>query len=97
LGVVLSAVNVERLVRVVGAPMARDLLFTARLLDVDEAEAVGLVQRRSDDAVEAAKALAHDVAELAPLSIRGHKTMLNLVDAASALSDDELRALAEIE
>src|SRR4029079_14722956 len=55
LRVLLSAVNVERLVRVVGAAMARDVLLTARVLDVDDAAAVGLVQRRAEDAVSDAR------------------------------------------
>jgi len=97
LGVLLSAVNVERLVRAVGQPMARDVLLTARVLDVDEAATVGLVQRRHADAVAGAQALAAEIAGLAPLSVRGHKTMLNRVDAVSTLSDDALVALAELE
>jgi enoyl-CoA hydratase len=97
LGVLLSAVNVERLARLVGPAMARDILLTARVLDVGEAADAGLVQRRAEDAVIAAQQLANDIAELAPLSVCGHKTMLNQVDASSALPDDELRALADLE
>ena len=90
LGVLLSAVNVERLVRAVGQPMARDILLTARVLDVDDAAALGLVQRRADDAVEGGRGLAAEIAALAPLSVRGLKTMLGRVDATSALSEIEL-------
>lgn len=97
LGVLLSAVNVERLVRVVGQAMARDVLLTARVLDVDEAAAVGLVQRRADDAVSAAQVLATEIAALAPLSVGGHKTMLNRVDATSTLSAADLRELWDLE
>jgi enoyl-CoA hydratase/carnithine racemase len=66
--------------------MARDVLLTARILDVGEAEAVGLVQRRSDDALRGAVELAEVIARLAPLSVAGHKQALNLVAAAHALS-----------
>jgi enoyl-CoA hydratase len=97
LGVLLSAVNVERLARVVGQPMARDVLLTARVLNAEEAAAVGLVQRTAKDAVEAAQELAADIAALAPLSVIGHKTMLNCVNAASSISDEEIRMLAELE
>src|SRR6476646_6185750 len=61
LGVLLSAINVERLVGAVGQPMARDVLLTARVLDADEAAAVGLVQRRADDALAAAQGLAEEI------------------------------------
>jgi enoyl-CoA hydratase len=97
LGVLLNAVNVERLVRVVGQAMARDVLLTARVLGIDEAAAVGLVQRRADDAVVVAQALATEVAALAPLSVGGHKAMLNRVDAVSTLSDEDLRGFTELE
>jgi enoyl-CoA hydratase len=86
LGVLLSAANIARLADLVGQAMARDVLLTARILDVGEAEAVGLVQRRSDDALRGAVALAETIASLAPLSVTGHKQALNLVAAAHALT-----------
>jgi enoyl-CoA hydratase len=77
--------------------MARYLLLTARVLHVDEAAEVGLVQRRAEDAVSDARVLAAEISLLAPLSVSGHKTMLNRVDGASGLSDEELRLLADLE
>ena len=97
LGVLLSPINVERLVRAVGQPMARDVLLTARVLDIDEAAAVGLVQRRAADSLAAARQLAVEIAALAPLSVRGHKTMLGRVSGASTLAEAELGALADLE
>ena len=79
LGVMLSAANIARLSSVVGQAMARDLLLTGRVLDVDAAHGVGLVQRRAPDALAAARELAHDLVELAPLSAAGHKRALNLM------------------
>jgi enoyl-CoA hydratase/carnithine racemase len=79
LGVLLSASNVQRLGTLVGQAMARDLLFTARTLDVAEAQVVGLVQRQAEDVLGAAKKLAADIATLAPMSISGHKRALNLI------------------
>ena len=97
LGVVISAANVRRLVLTVGQPTARDVLFTARMLDIDEAERVGLVQRRAVDAVAGATALAQEVALLAPLSVRGHKHALNVVAATSMLPAGEVDELARRE
>lgn len=94
LGVVISAPNVRRLVDVVGQAAARDVLLTARLLDVDEAERLGLVQRRSDDALAAAIALASEIAALAPMSTRGHKHALNRVAESAALDSAILSELA---
>jgi enoyl-CoA hydratase/carnithine racemase len=98
LGVFLSPANVQRLATLVGQGAARDLLLTARTLAADEAAAVGLVQRRVPDALEAALELAAEVAELAPLTVQGHKRALNLVAAgvdATALAEmRELEARA---
>lgn len=97
LGVVLSAANIRRLAVLVGQGAARDVLLTARVLDIDDAEAVGLVQRRALDAVAEARQLAEDVAQLAPLSVRSHKRALNLVAAAGGLGAEEVVVLEEME
>lgn len=97
LGVVISAANVRRLVLAVGQPTARDVLLTARTLDVDDAERVGLVQRRALDAIVAATELAEEVAALAPLSVIGHKHALNVVAAAAPIADPELEELVRRE
>ncbi len=93
LGVVISAANVRRLVLAVGQPTARDVLLTARSLDIDEAERFGLVQRRAADALAAATELAAEVADLAPLSVRGHKHALNVVSASIGISTEDLEEL----
>jgi enoyl-CoA hydratase len=97
LGVLLSAKNIARLALLCGQAMARDLLLTARTIDIDAAEAVGLVQRRADDAYGAACILANELAELAPLSISGHKHALNLVAARTELTVDDVAEVAALE
>jgi len=97
LGIVLSAPNVARLAGLVGQAMARDLLLTARVLDVDDAELAGLVQRRAGDAFRASRALALELASLAPLSVSGHKRALNLIGATSGLTPDVRAELQELE
>jgi len=97
LGVAISAINVQRLVQVVGQPVARDILLTARVLDASEALNVGLVQRTADDAVAGAEALAEAVASLAPISAQAHKTMLGRVASSGALTEDDRTELAELE
>jgi len=96
LGVFLSPPNVQRLAALVGQGPARDLLLAARTLDVDEAAAVGLVQRRVPDALDGALELAEEIAELAPLTVQGHKRALNLVaGAVDAWALDEMRELED--
>jgi enoyl-CoA hydratase len=94
LGVFLSPANVQRLAALVGQGAARDVLLTARTLNVDEAVAVGLVQRRAHDALDAALELAAEIAELAPLTVQGHKRALNiLLGVVDRRDADEMRAL----
>ena len=97
LGILLSATNIGRLATLVGQAMARDLLLTARTLDVEEAERVGLVQRRADNALEGARLLAEELSALAPLSVVGHKRALNLVAEAEALAAGARREIEELE
>jgi enoyl-CoA hydratase len=88
-------VNVQRLAALVGQGAARDLLLTARTLTADEGAAVGLVQRRVPDALEAALELAVEIAELAPLTVQGHKRALNLV--AGEVDAIDLAEMRELE
>ncbi len=97
LGVLLSGSNIGRLATLVGQAAARDLLLTARVLEVEDATRVGLVQRIADDALMAARGLASDIAALAPLTIAGHKRVLNLVAEAQSLSLDKRTEVKRLE
>jgi enoyl-CoA hydratase len=94
LGIILSPANVQRLATLVGQGAARDVLLTARAMDVDEARQIGLVQMAADDARAAALEVAAEIATLAPVSVQGHKRALNIVARAAAL---DAAALAELE
>jgi enoyl-CoA hydratase len=97
LGVMLSPANIRRLAVLVGQPAARDILLTARAYDVEEAAAIGLVQRVADDARAAALELAEAIADLAPVSVRGHKRAMNLVAVAGAPDDAALAEMGALE
>ena len=60
------------LARTVGFPRALELMLTARLVDADEAERIGLVHRVVEpaDLLPAARALALQIAANAPLAVR---------------------------
>ena len=95
LGNCLSAANHARLVDLIGPARTKDLLFTGRLIDAREAEALGLVTRMADpsqiDAVVRDLALA--VAANAPLTIRITKEAVRRVARARRLApgdDDDL-------
>lgn len=97
LGVMLSAPNVARLAILIGQAPARDLLFTGRAVDADEALRLGLVHRVEDDARAAALAWADELARLAPLTIAGHKRALNLVARQQLLDAAATREIAQLE
>lgn len=63
--------------RLVGPTIAADLLYTGRLFDGREALAMGLVNRvAGDDFDEVVASLAAQVAEAAPIAVRGVKETL---------------------
>ena len=97
LGVLLSGANIARLATLVGQAAARDLLLTARVLDLEDATRIGLVQRVADDTLMAARGLADDIAALAPLTIAGHKRALNLVAEAQTISLDMQAEVKKLE
>lgn len=65
--------------RVIGPARARELIFSARLLDADEALAWGLVNRVVPDAdlIDAAIGLGREIAALSPLALANAKYALN--------------------
>ncbi|HET9016071.1 MAG TPA: enoyl-CoA hydratase/isomerase family protein [Thermomicrobiaceae bacterium] len=98
----------HHLVRVIGLTRAQDLLLTARWMEADEAERVGLVTRLVPDAEAAAADAARQIAELAPRAVQDTKENIWIsvrqgVDAAAlhhidvvataALTEDRREAL----
>ena len=79
LGNCLSMANYARLAALIGPALVTEILFTARLIEAEEAKAIGLVSELLDDAaaLEArAAALAALVASHAPLTLRATKEAL---------------------
>ena len=81
LGLVYGAADTRRLVQAVGLSMAKDILFTGRLLDADEASAVGLIDQLvdADDLESAAIDYADKIAAASQFSIRNQKAILKLL------------------
>lgn len=79
LGLMVDQWTVQRLALIAGHGPARAMLLAADVLSGGEAHRLGLVQRlcSPDDAL----VWADEIATRAPLTIAGHKLMLNQVDA----------------
>ncbi|HEY3673340.1 MAG TPA: enoyl-CoA hydratase-related protein, partial [Acidimicrobiia bacterium] len=85
-GIVPDMCGTQLLPRLVGPDVAKDLMFTGRVVTGAEAHALGLVTRISDDPRADALELAHEIASRNPDAI---KVMKRLVDASWTLSFDD--------
>jgi enoyl-CoA hydratase/carnithine racemase len=94
LGNCLSMANYARLAALVGPARVLELIFTARLINAEEAKAIGLVSELLPDhaALQArAEALAREIAANAPLTLRATKeAMRRLRLAARQVNGDDL-------
>jgi len=79
LGLMVDHWTVQRLAVFAGQGPARAMLLAAEVLSGDDAVRLGLAQRSGD--LDAALAWAEEIATLAPLTIQGHKLMLNKLEA----------------
>jgi enoyl-CoA hydratase/carnithine racemase len=81
----------------VGAPAAKDLFFTARRLDAQEAHRLGVVQRLVPDGTleQVTQMLAESIAENAPLTIKAAKAAIDHAVGVVHLNADPL-ALADL-
>lgn len=79
MGMAADVGTLQRLPRIIGDGMMRELAYTGRTLDGAEAQAIGLVNRvyESPEALtEGVNELARQIAEKSPLAIRGTKEMI---------------------
>jgi enoyl-CoA hydratase/carnithine racemase len=98
LGVVYPEGGLRRFADLVGSARTRELFFVGRPIDAETAFAWGLVNRVSPAATAEADALAlaGEIAENAPLAVRGMKRILRLLDGTHerGLSDSERDEIA---
>jgi enoyl-CoA hydratase/carnithine racemase len=82
LGLIYGHAETRRLVDLVGSSRAKDLLFTGRRIETEEALAIGLIDRRIETALEeTVLGYARELAELSQASIRGAKRAVDAIAA----------------
>ena len=91
LGNCLSMANYARLAALIGAGRVMEIIFTARLLEEEEAKAAGLVSEVLEDhpaLMRRASELAHMLAGHAPLTMRATKEALRRIRQGRTDGDD---------
>jgi enoyl-CoA hydratase len=79
LGIIPAAGGTQRLPRLVGLGIAKELVFTGRIIDAAEAHRIGLVNRvvPDDEVLDGARELAQAIVKQGPLALRLAKMALN--------------------
>jgi enoyl-CoA hydratase/carnithine racemase len=96
LGLVYGHAETRRLIELIGPSRAKDLLFTARRIETDEALAIGLIDRRIETALqETVLGYARGLADMSQMSIRGAKRTVNAIAAGLVRETPAYRALTE--
>ena len=93
LGIVPGWGGTQRLARVCGIAVAKDLIYTGRTIDAEEALRVGLVNAIADPVLETALEVAHGLAEKAPLALSAAKSLINRSPGALGAEAEEFGAL----
>ena len=95
-GLVYGHAETRRLVELVGPSRAKDILFTGRRIETEEALAIGLVDRRVETALrDTVLGYARGLADLSQTSIRGGKRAVDAIAAGMTVETPAFRALAE--
>lgn len=91
LGLIYGHTGLRKFLDVVGLPCTKELFLTGRNLGAERAERIGLVNEVvADDEVERESvALAAAIAENAPLSMRGNKHAIDLLNANPELTEQQ--------
>jgi enoyl-CoA hydratase/carnithine racemase len=82
-GLVPDMTGTQLLPQVVGLDVAKELTFTGRMVEGDEAVRIGLATHVSETPLDDALALAQEIAGKSPQAVRGAKALLDLAGTVS--------------
>jgi enoyl-CoA hydratase len=93
LGIVPGWGGTQRLARVCGVGVAKDLIMTGRLVDAEEALRIGLVSAIADPVLDKALETAHELAAKSSLALALAKRLINMSPGALDAEADEFGEL----
>jgi enoyl-CoA hydratase len=93
LGIVPGWGGTQRLARVCGVGVAKELVLTGRTVDADEALRIGLVNAIADPVLEKAVSVAHELADKSAGALALAKRLVNLSPGALDLEAEEFGEL----
>jgi enoyl-CoA hydratase len=93
LGIVPGWGGTQRLARVCGVGVAKELIFTGRTVDAEEALRIGLVTAIAEPVLDKAVETAHELAAKSSLALALAKRLVNLSPGALDTEADEFGAL----
>jgi enoyl-CoA hydratase len=93
LGIVPGWGGTQRLARVCGVGVAKDLIFTGRLVDAEEALRIGFVSAIADPVLDKALQTAHELAAKSLLALALAKRLINMSPGALDTEADEFGEL----
>jgi len=98
LGLIYGHTGLRKFLDVVGLPRTKELFLTGRNFDAARADAIGLVNQvvDDDDLEQESVDLAAAIAANAPLSMRGNKSAINLLNASPELSPQQEAGLVAL-
>jgi enoyl-CoA hydratase len=93
LGIVPGWGGTQRLARLCGAGVAKDLIYTGRTIDAQTAFRIGLVNRVVDPVIDAALETARELAAKSPVALALAKRLVNMAPDALDREADEFGEL----
>jgi enoyl-CoA hydratase/carnithine racemase len=98
LGLIYGHTGLRKFLDTIGLPYTKELFLTGRNLGAERAERIGLVHQvvADEEVGETAVALAAAIAENAPLSMRGNKHAIDLLQANPELSERQEAGLVAL-
>ncbi|MFM9042759.1 MAG: enoyl-CoA hydratase/isomerase family protein, partial [bacterium] len=98
LGLVYGHTGIQRFVDAIGIPATKELFLTGRTVDAEWAERTGLINYLAPDGevAELATEVAAEIAGNAPLSVRGNKQAIEMLNSWPRLTPEQVEELIEL-